>query len=56
MILIPCSVGVFLPKLLCHFRLTTVTDPNLAMSKTILILILISIETDILYEIHSKIF
>ena len=45
------SVDVFLLKSLCHFRLTTVLDSNLVMSKTILIII--SIDTDILSEIHS---
>ena len=47
MVLIPCSVDVFLPKSLCHFRFTTVNDSNLAMSKTIFILI--SIDTSTFY-------
>ena len=50
MVLILCSVGVVLPKSLCHFRFTTVVDSNLAMSKTIFILI--SADTDILSETH----
>ena len=52
LVLITCSVGVFLPKSLCNFRFTTVPDSNLAMSKTILILISIR-QRDILCEIHS---
>ena len=51
MVVIPCLVGVFLPKSLCHFRFTAMADCNLAVSKTILTLI--SIDTGILSEIHS---
>ena len=42
LVLIPCSVGVVLLKSLCHFRLTTVPDSNLTMSRTILTLISIN--------------
>ena len=45
MVLIACSIGVFLTKSLCHFRFTTVTDSNLAMSKTIVIVISIDTQT-----------
>ena len=51
MALISYSVDVVLSKSLCYFRFTIVADSNLAMSKTILILV--SIDTDILSEIHS---
>ena len=51
MVLMACSVDVVLPKALCHLRSTTLPDSNLAMNNTTLSLI--SIDTDILSEVHS---
>ena len=44
-------MNIFLPKSLYHFRFATVPDSNLAISKSILILL--SIDIDMLSEIHS---
>ena len=51
MVLIPCLVDVFLPRSLCHLRLTTMPVSSLTIRKTVLILI--SMDTNILSEIHS---